>query len=296
MLPQFNCTLVTRTRWGARVQPKTKSLTATSDPPMFSRFGVVATAAIICWPAVSSGQSSAPTPATRIFGGYSINADYVTNVPFTIIVDQAVSPFLSLGSGPFGFEASIERGLRGHVGVKASVSRYVDPFRGTASFCQQGSCGVSLAFEDDASALYVVAGPVITAWERKRTALFAQILVGAVRSSSTFRLAGNTVEYVANPTSLPDTVILVTSKPFGQPPSLSSTDHLSDVGLAAALGGGFDVRLAHRLQLRTSMDWNPTFLSRPKHTTNTELATVPSERGMQNHARLSLGAVWLFGR
>ena len=52
-----------------------------------------------------------------------VNADYVANVPFTIIVDQAVAPFFSLGSGPFGFEASIERGLRGHFGVKASVSR-----------------------------------------------------------------------------------------------------------------------------------------------------------------------------
>jgi hypothetical protein len=83
---------------------------------------------------------------------------FVTDVPFAIIVDQAVSPFFSHGSGPFGFEASIERGLRGHLGVKASVSRYADPFRGTASFCQLGSCAVSLTFEDDARAVYFVAG------------------------------------------------------------------------------------------------------------------------------------------
>jgi hypothetical protein len=44
------------------------------------------------------------------------------------------------------------------------------------------------------------------------------------------------------------------------------------------------------------MDWNPTFLSRPKHATNTKLAGVPSERGMQSHARLSLGVVWQLGR
>ena len=44
--------------------------------------------------------------------------------------------------------------------------------------------------------MYFVAGPVITARERKRTALFAHMLVGAVRSSSTFRLAGNNVEYL----------------------------------------------------------------------------------------------------
>ena len=263
---------------------------------MFREFTVVATTAILCWPSVSSGQGSAPAPTTRIFGAYSVNADYVPNVPFTIIVDQPVSPFLSLGSGPFGFEASIERGLRGHFGVKASVSRYTDPFRGTAAFCQLGTCAVSLPFEDDASAIYFVAGPVITAREHKRTALFAHMLVGAVRSSSTFRAAGNNVQYVVNPTSLPDTLILVTTKPFGQPSTLSYTDHFSDVGLAATFGGGFDVRLAHRLQFRTSMDWNPTFLSRPTHSTNTEIAVIPSERRTQSHARVSVGVVWQFGR
>ena len=263
---------------------------------MFRQLEAVATTVILCWPAVSSGQCSAPAPTTRVFGAYSINADFVTDLPFAIIVDQAVSPFFSHGSGPFGFEASIERGVRGHLGVKASVSRYTDPFRGTASFCQPGSCAVSLVFEDDASAVYFVAGPVFTARERKRTALFAHVLVGAVRSSSTFRLAGDNVEYLANPTALPDTLILVTSTPFEESPTLSYTDHFSDVGLAATIGGGFDVRLARRLQFRTSIDWDPTFLARPKATTNTELATVPSERRKQSHGRLSLGVVWQFGR
>jgi hypothetical protein len=264
---------------------------------MFSRFRVVATAAIFCWPAAVFGQSSAPPPATRVFVAYSFNADYVTNLPFTFIVDQAVSPFLSLGSGPFGFEASVERRLRGHLGVKASVSRYADPFRGRASFCQPPSiCAIRLPFQDDASSLYVTAGPVITAREGKRTAVFAHALVGAVRSRSTFTLAGDNVAYVENPNSLPDSLILATSTPFGQPSTLSYTDQVSDVGLAAAFGGGFDVRLARRLQLRTSMDWNPTFLSRPKHAANTELASVPSERGMQSHARLSFGVVWQLRR
>jgi hypothetical protein len=182
--------------------------------------------------------------------------------------------------------------------VKAGVSWYTDAFRGTASFCQfqAAVCAVSLPFEDDASALYLVAGPVITARERKRTGLFAHALVGAVRSSSTFRMSGDNVQYVTNPTSLPDTLILATITPFGQPPTLAYTDRFSDVGLAATFGGGFDVRLARRLQLRTSIDWNPTFLSRPKHTTNTAFATILSERGMQSHSRLSVGVVWQFGR
>jgi len=264
---------------------------------MFHRLITIAATAVICWPAVSSAQSVTPPKHARVFGAYSVNADYVANVPFTIIVDQPVSPFLSLGSGPYGFEASIERGLRGHLGVKASVSGYFDPFRGTASYCQPPSvCAVSLAFEDDASAMYFVAGPVITARENKRTALFAHMMVGAVRSSSTFRLAGTDVHYVTSPTSLPDALILVTTTPFGQPPTLSYSDHFSDVGLAATIGGGFDIRFAHRLQFRTSIDWNPTFLSRPKHSTNTELAVIPSERRMQSHLRISLGLVWQVGR
>jgi hypothetical protein len=237
---------------------------------MFRQFTVVAATAILCWPAASFGQTSAPAAKTRVFAAYSFNIDFVEDLPYALIVNQAASPFFSHGSGPFGFEASIERGLRGHLGVKASVSRYVDPFRGTASYCQPSGCAVSLTFEDDASAVYFVAGPVITARENKRTALFAHALVGAVRSSSTFRLAGTNVQYIASPTSLPDTLILVTSSAFGQPPTLSYTDRFSDVGLAATLGGGFDVRLAQRLQLRTAIDWDPTFLSRPKATTNTE--------------------------
>ena len=181
--------------------------------------------------------------------------------------------------------------------MKASVSGYFDPFHGTASWCQPPSvCAVSLAFEDDASAMYFMAGPVITARENKRTALFGHVMVGAVRSSSTFRLAGTDVEYVTDPTTLPDTLILVSSTPFGQPSTLSYIDHFSDVGFAATLGGGFEVRVARRLQFRTSIDWDPTFLPRPKTGTNTELAVIPSERRMQSHMRISLGLVWHVGR
>ena len=246
---------------------------------------------------MSFGQSSAPAPTTRIFGAYSFNADYIANVPFMIIFNQPVSPFFSLGGGPYGFEASIERGLRGHLGLKASVSRNLDPFSGPAAYCQPPSlCATRVSFEDQTSVLYVTAGPVFTGRASKRTSVFAHALVGAARSSSTFTLSGNGVEYVANPTSLPGWLIVVTGQPFGQPDTVSYGDHLSDVGLAAAVGGGFDRKLAHRLQFRLSMDWNPTFLSRPKVSANTAVAVVPTERRMQNHTRLSFGVVWQLGR
>jgi len=256
---------------------------------------LVATTAILFWPALSSAQSSAESPALRIFGAYSANADWGA-VPVLIVVNQPVSPFLSLGGGANGFEVSIERGLRGHLGLKASISRYEDPFLGNVAYCQPSICAIHVPFRGDTSALYVTAGPVVTAREHKRTSLFAHALVGAVRSSATFSFSGDNVEYVANPTSLPTWLIVFAGQPFGQPNSVSYADRLADAGLAASLGGGFDRTLGHRLQFRLSMDWNPTFLSRPKHTTNTEFASVPSERGMQSHARVSLGIVWQLGR
>jgi hypothetical protein len=263
---------------------------------MLHGFRSVVGAAILLWPALSFGQSSAPAPTIRVFGAYSLNADYIEQ-PYLIVFNQPVSPFLSTGGGAYGFEVSVERGLRPHVGLKASVSRYVDPFRGIVSYCQPPSlCAIRVPFEDDTSALYFTAGPMFTAREGKRTSVFAHALVGAVRTSSTFTLSGNNVEYVVNPASLPSWLIVFAGEPFGQPNSVSYGDHLSDVGLAAALGGGFDRRLAQRLQFRASIDWNPTFLSRPKVSTNTALAVVPSERGMQNHTRLSLGVVWQLGR
>jgi len=263
---------------------------------MLRSFRLVATTAILLWPALSSGQSSVPEPATRIFGSYSVNADYIA-VPFLIVFNQPVSPFLATGGGAYGFEASIERRLHGHLGLKASVSWYSDPFHGIVSYCQPPFiCATRVPYRDDTSALYVTAGPTITARENKRTSVFAHALVGAVRSTSTFSMSGTDLEYVVNPTSLPSWLIVFAGEPFGQPNSVSYGDHLSDVGLAASLGGGFDRKLSNRLQFRVSMDWDPTFLARPKTSTNAAVVVVPIERGRQSHIRLSLGLVWQLGR
>ena len=263
---------------------------------MLRGFRSVAATAILLWPALSSGQSSPPAPTVRVSGAYSVNADYIAQ-PFIIVFNQPVSPFLATGGGAYGFEVSVERALRPHLGLKASVSRYIDPFRGNAAYCQPPFlCATRVPFEDHTSAMYFTTGPVFTARESKRTSLFAHALVGLVRARSTFSLSGNNLEYVVNPTSLPSWLIVFAGQPFGQPTSVSYGDHLSDAGLAAALGGGIDRRLAHRLQLRISMDWDPTFLSRPKVSPNTAVTVVPIEPGMQSHTRLSLGVVWQLGR
>ena len=53
----------------------------------------------------------------EVFGGYSVNADYVQNRPAILVVDQKVSPFFSLGSGPTGFEASFKNDVRNGFGI-----------------------------------------------------------------------------------------------------------------------------------------------------------------------------------
>src|SRR4029450_9651151 len=89
-----------------------------------------------------------------VFGGYSVNADYVQNRPAILIVDQKVSPFFSLGSGPAGFEASFKQDVRNGLGIKVDVSGYSDTFPpGPAAYCQPDSstagiaCGTRLTFQ-----------------------------------------------------------------------------------------------------------------------------------------------------
>ena len=77
--------------------------------------------------ALAQGQS-ANLPRYEFFGGYSVNADYVRNLPVLLALDQKVSPFFSLGSGPYGFEFSVKRYVRNGLGLKTDFSGYYDPF------------------------------------------------------------------------------------------------------------------------------------------------------------------------
>ena len=102
----------------------------------------------------------------EVFGGYSVNADYVQNRPAILVADHKVSPFFSHGSGPTGFEASFKREMRKGLGLKVDVSGYSDTFTpGPAAYCQPDSspagnvCGTGLTFQATGRALYVTAGP-----------------------------------------------------------------------------------------------------------------------------------------
>src|SRR3954468_17377463 len=100
----------------------------------------------------------------EVFGGYSVNADYVQNRPAIPVVDQKVSPFFSHGSGPTGFEASFKHDVRNGLGIKVEVSGISDTIPpGPAAYCQSDgptagiSCGTGLTFQATGHALYVTA-------------------------------------------------------------------------------------------------------------------------------------------
>ena len=61
---------------------------------------------------VFATASPSHAQGVEVFGGYSVNADYVQNRPAILVADHKVSPFFSHGSGPTGFEASFKHDVR----------------------------------------------------------------------------------------------------------------------------------------------------------------------------------------
>ena len=133
----------------------------------------------------------------EVFGGYSVNADYVQNRPAILVVDQEVSPFFSLGSGPTGFEASFKHEVRNGLGIKVDVSGYSDTFPpGPAAYCQPDNsvsgndCGTGLTFQATGRAFYLTAGPEWRIRRDKRFAPFAQALAGSRLGTGSERHGG----------------------------------------------------------------------------------------------------------
>jgi hypothetical protein len=104
---------------------------------------------VMCFASAGFAQEpSAPLPRFELFGGYSVNADFVQDRPVLVIVDQKVSPFFSHGSGPTGGEVSFKYYVRRGIGIKSDVSSYFDAFPpGSATYCQPAGCGAGLTFE-----------------------------------------------------------------------------------------------------------------------------------------------------
>ena len=227
----------------------------------------------------------------ELMGAYSFNTDFVRDRPVLVVADQKVSPFFSNGSGPFGFEASIKRYVRGSVGIKATVSGYFDPyFEGPATYCQPTRCVQDVHAKATPRTFYAMFGPEWKFRRAKRLSPFIFATAGIVYERSKFELDGSNVQYAKG--YRPDGLIVFTSAGFPQNGTVNYSDSSADVGPAIGLGGGFDMRVSKRLSIRAAMDYDPTFLVRPVITNPMLFQPTPSARSRQDHAALSLGLVW----
>jgi hypothetical protein len=240
---------------------------------------------------VFAQDQTASLPRFEIFGGYSVNTDFIANREVIVVFDQKVSPFFSDGSGPKGFEFSVKRYVRKNLGIKGDVSSYFDTFpRGGVTYCQPTGCAPGLTFLAKGQAYFATVGPEWKFRRHKRFAPFAQALGGIVHERATFEMAGTGVQYL-NPFRGAG-LIVFNSAGFPQVPNPSYSDANADTGLAFSLGGGFDIRLSRKLGFRFAMDYDPTFLVRPAIHDPTLFKTTPSERDRQGHIRMSVGFVW----
>jgi hypothetical protein len=238
-------------------------------------------------------DQSADLPRYEFFAGYSVNADYIRNQPLMVALDQKVSPFFSLGSGPYGFETSVKRHVRNGLGVKVDFSGYYDPFPpGKGMYCQNSGCIAGLTAEATTKTFYLTAGVEWKIRRDKRFAPFAQALGGIVHSRAKFVMTGSDS---GQPFSGGVIIASTTSTLTGG--TISYSDSFADTGWTLSTGAGFDVRLNKRLNYRLSMDYDPTFLVRPVYRDYVADAQgrvvvsqpTPSARAWQHHARMTMG-------
>jgi len=246
--------------------------------------------------ALAQGQS-ANLPRYEFFGGYSVNADYIPNRSVLLALDQKVSPFFSLGSGPYGFEFSVKRYLRNGLGLKTDFSGYYDPFPPNKGiYCQSSGCFNGLNGKATSKTFYLTSGAEWKIRRDKRFAPFVQALGGIVHSRAKFTLTGSDT---GPPLS---GGIILGSSTSALTGTISYSDSFADTGWTLTTGAGFDVRLTKKLGYRLSMDYDPTFLVRAIYQDpvldsqgRLVLATsTPSARSRQDHARISMGIVWKF--
>src|ERR1700737_3680863 len=187
---------------------------------------------ILCFISTGLAQDPAPPrPRFEVFGGYSVNTDFVANREVLVVFDQKVSPFFSDGSGPKGFEFSLKRYVRKGLGIKGDFSAYFDTFpRGGVTYCQPTGCATGLTFEAKGQAFFMTVGPEWKFRRDKRFAPFAEALGGVVHERARFTMAGSGVQYV-NPFTGAGLIVFNTAG-FPKEPKVAYLDSNADTGLA----------------------------------------------------------------
>ncbi len=209
-------------------------------------------------PAAAQTANTDEYPRVEFFAGYSAagyNAEAISPG-----INQRLSPFFSdQAGGPAGFEASVSKNFRRYFGLKGDFAAYFNDSNGRGTFtnCPVGQVCATGAqdFKVNSRTFYFMGGPEFKLRNRTRVTPYLHALLGGVHSRSEFSTAGSVV-------------------------TLSDDDAQS--GLAAAFGGGLDVRITRRASIRTMIDYAPTWLK--------EGGT--NERGRQDHIRLSLGILF----
>ena len=203
---------------------------------------MLAAAAPLC------AQGSGDVKKTEFFVGPSING-----VDATGFTDKKVAAFAFDRTGYGGVEASFTRYISRYVGLKFDFSgQYSRTYGKTLGFItppcrfETVPCGLPSQFAEFnlRSSLYNFLGGVqIKDHESgSRFKPFAHALIGVAHGRHAIRDCEG-----FGPTS------------FGEP--CVAEPKVSDTGLAAALGGGLDIRLNKRLDFRAiQVDYNPTHL------------------------------------
>ncbi|MBS1788866.1 MAG: hypothetical protein JST85_14145 [Acidobacteria bacterium] len=209
------------------------------------------TVLIICCPLSVLAQQTTKTndyPKYNWFIGYSALGD----------TNEGDGKTLTRFGSNSGVETSAAGYFNKHFGIKADFSAHFATNHGhgifTISNAQPPITNASLDFSFKHQAYSLLVGPEVRASNRTRFAPFAHALIGAGFDRGTVKLSG-----LAN-----------------------GTLKISDAGLAAAIGGGFDVKAAERFSFRASMDYNPICAGSKDY----------DPRGCRDHVRISVGMVF----
>jgi len=164
---------------------------------------------------------------------------------------------------PFGSNSGVETSAAGYFnkyfGVKADFSAHFGTNHGHGIFtfgnAQPPITNASLDFSFKHQAYSFLIGPEFRASNRTRFTPFAHTLIGAGFDRGTVKLSGV---------------------------GTSGTLKVADAGLAAAIGGGFDIKAADRFSFRALMDYNPVCVGSKDY----------DPRGCRDQVRMSVGVVF----
>jgi hypothetical protein len=210
------------------------------------------TVLMVCGVAFASAQQATKTddhPKYNWFIGYSVLGE--TN-------EDASKTLTRFGSNS-GVETSAAGYFNKYFGVKADFSAHFGTTRGHGIFtidnAQPPITNASLDYSFKHQAYSFLIGPEFRASNHTRFTPFAHALIGAGFDRGTIKLSGT---------------------------GTSVTLKIADAGLAAAIGGGFDIKAADRISFRTLMDYNPVCVGSKDY----------DPRGCRDQVRISVGVVF----